>query len=111
MSFLAGLFFVDVDYQGTIPGHGKSVHLFTQEAVSSCSQAGRSSRASRNVSLYDSERATQGTRRPRSHDDVRKTHAASQLAGNPQEESPYKLHHGEFPGHAADRRHGGRAHG
>jgi hypothetical protein len=26
-----GLFFVDVDYQGTVPRHGKSVHLFTQE--------------------------------------------------------------------------------
>ena len=26
-----GLFFVDVDYQGTIPRHGESVHLFTQE--------------------------------------------------------------------------------
>src|SRR5215468_2484165 len=26
-----GLFFVDVDYQLTIPRHGKSVHLFTQE--------------------------------------------------------------------------------
>src|SRR5262245_66442205 len=25
-----GLFFVDVDYQGTIPKHGTSVHLFTQ---------------------------------------------------------------------------------
>ena len=26
-----GLFFVDLDYQVTIPRHGKSVHLFTQE--------------------------------------------------------------------------------
>src|SRR5882672_8512474 len=26
-----GLFFVDVDYQVTIPRHGQSVHLFTQE--------------------------------------------------------------------------------